>query len=470
MTMTKVQHLVLALIAVASVAIFGTGCQTYKSQAKTMTGAWAMGNAPQAAAEFGKQADKCGKSDLVVWQLEAGAAYRAAGDFTNSNRHFDSAAAQIDAFEEQAKTKAGLEAMSVMTEQQNLPYQGRSYDKIMLYTYKALNYLALGETEKARPEIIHAYQCQQDAVEDNKRRIERSQEAEQNSKNRETIEKVKADPKCAQNLEGATKDLEGFKFYANYVNPFTVYLDGLYFLYNGTGESDLERARKSLNRVKENVGDNGFIDADIKLAESAGNGQPPSPCTYVIFETGRAASRDQIRIDIPIFVTKVPYVGAAFPKLAFHNDYATELTVNAGEIQEKTATVANMDSIVALDFKNEWPVILSKTVISTVAKGVAAYVAIDAAERQGGLPGVLAKAAVMATLASVNIADTRSWTTLPKEFQIARIATPPDRKLLLSTPGSAPVEVALMDGTINVIYAKSINPQLPLLVNQFTLK
>ena len=437
--MTKMQHLVRVLIVVASVTILGTGCQTYKSQAKSMTTAWTGGNAPQAAAEFGQQADKCDKSDMVIWHLEAGSAYRPGGDFTNSNKHLDLAAAQIDVFDTQAKTKVGLETMAIMTDQQNLPYLGRSYDKIMLYTYKALNYLAVGEIEKARPEIIHAYQCQQDAVEENKRRIEKSQEAEQKSEQRDRIAKAKADPKYAEALDSGTKDLQDFKFYADYVNPFTVYLDGLYFLYAGAGGSDLERARKSLSRVQEIVGSNKFIDADLQLAEGAANGQPLSPCTYVIFETGQAASRDQVAINIPIVVLKVSYVGTAFPKLAFHNNHATELTVKAGELEEKTVTIANMDSIVALDFKNEWPTILTKTIISTTAKAAANYAINDAAQRAGGtLGGLLSKLGTLGAEAAMNIADTRTWTTLPKEFQVARISTPTDRKLVLSTPDARP--------------------------------
>jgi hypothetical protein len=261
------------------------------------------------------------------------------------------------------------------------------------------------------------------------------------------------------------------KVYADYVNPFTVYLDGLYFLYAGADASDLERARKSLSRVQEIVGSNKFVDADLQFAESETNGQLPPPCTYVIFETGQAASRDQVRFDIPIIVVKVSYVGTAFPKLAFHSNYATDLTVKAGELEEKTVTVASMDSIVALDFRNEWPTILTKTIISTTAKAAANYAINDAAQRAGGtLGGLLSKFATAGAQAAMNIADTRSWTTLPKEFQVARIATPSDRKLVLSTSAGSPVDVALLDGTINVVYVKSITANSPLLVSQFKLK
>ena len=459
------------LITIAAVAALGTGCATYTAQNKGVSQAIASGNTQAAADAFGKRADesdKNNKKDMVVLHLEAGAAYRSAGDLAKSNRHLENAGTQIDTFEEQAKHKVGLEFLGLMTNQQNLPYEGCAYDKIMLYTYRTLNYLAMGEVDKARPEIIHAYQCQQDAVEENKLRIEKAQDAEKKSKDRATIERSKADPTFNKRMEGVTKDLEGFKFYADYVNPFTVYLDGLYFLYAGTGASDLERARKSFNRVKETTGENKVIQSDLERAENGGNDHP-TPCTYVIFETGQAASRDQIRIDIPIVVVNVSYVGAAFPKLVFHQDYASHLTVKSGAAEEKTVVIANMDSIIALDFKNEWPVILTKTLMSTVAKAAATY-GINKAAEQNAYANLASKLFTTVAGVALNIADTRSWTTLPKEFQVARIPTPADRKLTLSTPGAAPVDVTIADGIINIVYVKSVVANSPLAVSQFKLK
>ena len=72
--------------------------------------------------------------------------------------------------------------------------------------------------------------------------------------------------------------------------------------------------------------------------------------------------------------------------------------------------------------------------------------------------------------AAVNIADERTWTTLPKEFQVARIPTPADRRLDLSTPNGMRTSVTVGDGILNVIYVKSINTGTPLLVTQFKLK
>ena len=41
-----------------------------------------------------------------------------------------------------------------------------------------------------------------------------------------------------------------------------------------------------------------------------------------------------------------------------------------------------MDSVIGLDFKNEMPMVITKTIASTVVKGVAAYAANQAAGQQ----------------------------------------------------------------------------------------
>ncbi len=492
------------LLMAALVSLLGAGCATYKDQAKTMTGAWSGGRPDLATKQFSAKADKKDNSkDGVIWNLEAATAYRAIGDYTNSNRYFDQAVAQIEDYEQKAKVRVGNEIGAMMSNLQTLPYEGKSYDKIMLHTYRALNYLALGESEKARPEIIRAYQRQQDAVDENAKRIEKAREAEDLRKskahteatkpNQDTVkpdqdqakvdkdqekaakaqalaDKAKADPKVSAALESVTKDLEGFKFYADYVNPFTVYLDGLFFLHAGSGGSDLERAIKSLNRVVEVAGENKFVQADLQAATNALTGQLPSPCTYVLFETGQAASLGQLRIRIPIIVTKVSYVGAAFPKLERHTGEAPHLLISAGDAQERTAPLASIDAVIALGFKNEFPVVVTKTMVAVVAKGVAAYTINQAAGQQSDLGGLFAQVITAVAQDAVNIADTRSWTTLPKEFQVARIPTPANRTLTVATDGGSPTEVKLLEGTVNVVYVKSITATSPLLISQFKLK
>jgi hypothetical protein len=449
------------------------GCQTYTRQSQGMTAAWAAGDSATAAREFGRRADrKPHAKDAVVWRLEAGAAFRATGDYLESNRHLDAAAARMDAYEQQARVRLASETAALFTNPQNLPYPGRGYERIMLHTYKALNYLALGQADRARPELIRAYQAQQDAVRQNERRIEEAREAERASTQPEALQRSRSDPTLNAALAGITQPLEGFKFYADYVNPFTVYLDGLYFLHAGAGPSDLERALTSLRRVAAVVGQSPWIQEDLRLAE-AGAASRPSPAprlTYVLFETGRAASREQVRIDIPIIFADVSYVGAAFPQLAFHPGHAPNAALTTPAGTATTTPVANLDAIVALDFRDEFPVILTKTLVSTIAKATAGWAVNTAARQQDEALGALARLLTLAVQAAVNIADTRCWTTLPKEFQVARLNTPADGRVTISVAGSGPQNVTLIDGTVVVVYVKSVSAGSPPVIHQFRLR
>ena len=459
------------LLFAAVISLLATGCRTYEQQNRVIQ-YWQQGSLPNAAAEATKMADQnANNKDAIVWRLEQGAVLRGNGQYEASNQAFDQAQDRIDQYSQEARVKVGNEAGALLSNQANLPYTGRAYDGIMLNTYKALNYLQLGEPDKARVELIRAYQRQQDAVTDNQRRIEKVQGEAAQSKDKATMDKAEADPKFKSQMQGAYTDLDNLKAYANYVNPFTVYLDGLYFMADAVDASDLERAHKSLERVAGFAGDNHYVKQDLAAVDDLINGKPLPPTTYVIFETGCAPVRGQIRIDIPIIVTKVSYVGAAFPTLKPHGDYQPSLTVTANGTSQTTSLVASMDSVIGLDFKNEMPVVITKTIAATVTKAVAAYAVNDAANQQDALGGLFAQIGTAVYQAAVNIADTRSWTTLPKEFQVCRIPTPPDRKLKLEPAGGGQkIPVTIADGTINIVHVKSINPVTPLLVTQIKLK
>ena len=561
----------------AVIGLLATGCKTYEQQNHVIQ-YWHQGNMTNAVAEATKMADQNAKNkDAIIWRLEQGAVLRGAGKYDESNKAFDQAQDRIDQYSQEAKVRVGQEAGALLSNQANLAYEGRSYDGVMLNTYKALNYLQLGEPDKARVELIRAYQRQQDAVEANKKRIAKVQEEADKSKDKATMDKAEQDPKFKSQMQGAYTGLDNLKVYADYVNPFTVYLDGLFFMADAADGSDLERAHKSLERVVGFDPDNIYAKQDLAAVNDLITGKPLPPTTYVIFETGCAPVRDQIRIDIPIIVSKVSYVGAAFPTLKPQGNYlpsltisansiivpaqdtvattatsttavttttaaseppaaassantvagdtnttitsttvttgdtnstgsntvtttsntnstvtsttvtsgdtnatvtsttttasSTTATVTAGSTTASTSPIANMDSVIGLDFKNELPVVITKTIASTITKAVAAYAANQAASQQSDIAGLFMQLGTAIYQAAVNIADERTWTTLPKEFQVCRFSTPPDRKIVLETPdGAQKIPVTIEDGMINIVYVRSITATSPMLVTQFKLK
>ncbi len=486
------KRLIRLVLPVAGAGLLGTGCQTYQQQNKVIV-YWHQGDLTNAVAEATRKADaNANNKDAIVWRLEQGAVLRAAGRYEDSNRALDQAQVKIDDYSQQAKVRLGQETGALLSNQANLDYEGRAYDGIMLNTYRALNYLALGQPDNARPEIIRAYQRQQYAVADNARRIEKTQAEAARQKDKAIMDKAANDPLFQTQLQNSMTNLSDIKVYSDYVNPFTVYLDGIFFMANAADGSDLERARKSLERVTSFVPDNEYVKQDLAAVDGLINGRPLALTTYVIFETGCAPDRDQVRIDIPIIVSKVSYVGAAFPTLRPQGDFQPVLTVTANGVNYRTETVCNMDSIVARDFKNDQPVVITKTIAATVTKAVAAYAANQAAQQSGGdLAGLFMQLGTAAFQMAVNIADTRTWTTLPKEFQICRFPTPADGRVELSTPNGMRLSVTL-DGVangakidltstggvqaslntgalVNVVYVRSITSGTPLLVSQFKL-
>lgn len=520
-----------AVVLCTSIALVSTtGCQTYQQQTAEMSASYKTGGLVAAVTTANKQAaEKANDKDAVIWILEQGATLRSAAmadpscvppirppapvvkhkegepppppppppptaeetaEFYNlaSINAFNNAENKINFWEEQAKLKLGSEAGALFTNLATLPYRGRAYDKIMVNTYKAITLLQLGRPDDARVELNRAQQRQRDAVEENAKRIAAAQAEADKIKPKEDangvpaqpsatsydVDKAKTDPRVDTALSSAlAESTANLKPYGDYVNPFTVLLDGLFFLHVGEGGSDIERGLQSIKRVAEIVPENAFIQSELAAAEAIARGQPfENAVTYVIFETGSAPERDQIKIEIPTFLvtSRVPYVAAAFPKLKFNDAYVNSLSIRMGEQSITTSPLASVDNIVAQEFKNEWPLTVTKTIISTATKAIASAVAAKVAEDRGGtMWGLVAKVGGMVYQSSTNIADTRTWKSLPKEFQYARIATPSDRRLEL-VAGSQTKSVELVPGKINVVVVKSISETAPLLVTQFSLK
>ena len=470
--------LVLAL-ALTWVGLF-TGCQTYKPPRER----WVAGDYAGAAKEYGAKAtnNQTGK-DAVIWSVEYATTLRANGQLKESSAEFDTAEEAFNRYEEQGKTSISGVTSALLVNQATVPYEGRDYDKVMVNVYKALNFIQLGETDKARVEFFRAAQRQQDAEENNKRRIEKLEEAAEKlkeskekgaDKGKEMADKAREHTNFTHQVQTNYGYLDEFKAKANYVNPFAYYLDALFFLTANSDRSDLERARDSFRFTLGSIGENKFIKQDLEMLDQLLQGVEMPSMTYVIFETGTAPLRSQIRLDIPLFlvgVQDVPYVGAAFPTLKVQNGHLPSLNVSAGGTNETTILLTSMDNVVGQAFKDELPSIITKTLISTTVKAAALYGAVKATKKQNIWVQIAVKATIAVLQASVNIADTRTWNTLPKEIQFCRIPTPADRKIELSGPnGTLKTELTLGDGKINLIYVKSVSATNLLQVSQIKLK
>jgi len=463
-------------LALAMTSLIGAGCASYNSQAKVMVGRWNAGDFRGAATEASKAASKQKTEtdcDAVVWRLEQGATLRAAGQYKESIAAFDTAEEGANVFDGKAAgKKAAEETVALLTNPSMLPYEGYAYDKIMLNTYKAADYLQLGDFQNARVEFNRALEKQQDAMAVNAKRIEKAQDAAKKKKQNVDTEKIQSDPKFSEEWKKNYLDLDEMKFYADYRNPFTEYLSGLFFMCQPSGGSDLQRARKSFELVLGMAGENRFIDQDMKMIEQATAGQPISPTTYVFFETGRAPSREQITIPIPLFIVtkKVPYMQVAFPKLKFHDGHAGGLTVKMCDTNETTVMLSSMDRVIGQEFKNDMTRVIIRTVASAAVKAGISY-GISEGTKNNSTAEIAAQAAWAIFQVIENQADMRTWNTLPKEIHFCRFPTPADRKIELAENNcSSKTQVTLDDGIVNLVWVRSVTNAAPLQVSQCKLK
>ncbi len=471
------RNVFLLIFAVFAIGWLDAGCASYNKQTRKINQSWASSNFQTAATYINNEAEKHGNTkDAIVWRLEQGAILRAAGQLEESNKAFDLAEEKINHYEEKAKVKLSHETLATVTNLTTLPYEGFAYDKVMMNTYKALNYLELGDYEKARVELNRAYERQEDAVHVNAARIEKAQAEAEKQNVRVDLDEVNNNGRFKHQFDSVYANLEQYKPYADYVNPLAVYLDGLFFMGQSTGSSDVERSRKSFERVLGMIGENKFIHQDMEIIQQIISGQPIPPTTYVIFETGMAPEREEVRIDLPLFIVtpNVPYVGAAFPRLKYRGNYLSSLDITHDGTTESTLLLTSMDAIVAHEFKNVLPLVITKTLVASAIKAGAVYgasVAASSGRRDDMMAGLAVLIAGAVYQVAMNQADLRTWTTLPKEFQLCRFPTPADRKIEVSAPyGGQKIPVTINEGLINVIWVKSVNQRSPLLVKQFNLK
>lgn len=432
------------------------------------------------ASEFNKAHDtafanltkKGAEKDKIEWGMEAALALRAAGEYQKSIDFFDRVDELILEHDSAAATQISKEAASLFTSLRALPYDGFFYERIMVSIYKGLNYLNIGNREAARVEFRSAYERQRDAVAQFEKKIANEQAALEEAtdaddkENAEKMDKALEDERVKGALEEEYKRIKELAIYADYVNPFAVYLDGLYYMTNAVDSSDWERAALSLQRVADmNAGHADFILQDVEqiqklLSESMSEKDIP-PSVYVIFETGRSAERVQKDVKLPLgfLLPDLNDIVFPLPNLEEVDSYDKGLSITAGDATYNTALICNMDSVVAKEFQNNNPTIIRRTIRTVGAKSWASNKASKKVGSKFGLAGSLAAGVGKKAFdGATNKADLRCWSSLPKEFQAAKIPLPESGSISITTSSGKSVTVGLnAEAICQIVYVQTIN-------------
>ncbi len=429
-----------------------SGCNSMQERLQTFNERFEAADFNSAATSAQKHFDKNRKNpdnDDLLWILQTAAAKRSFKDYNRSTKYFDKAEDFLKFYD--LRWSGGDQVAAMVVNDNVIPYQGEQYDRVMVNTYKALNFMAQGNFDLARVEFNRALDRQRRTKEVFEKEINKEKEqldkAQYGSLAKSTLE----DPKLGQALHDKYPELDAYKAYSNYVNPFVNYLASVYF--NGTGQTS--EARDLLKETCGLVPENNSIAQEFDETEKllAANGTFKNT-VWVIFENGVGPIREEFRIDLPIFIAtnRVFYAGIALPKLKYRDGAVTSLQIDSDGTIYNTSVVCNMDRVIHSEFKKDFDAALFRAIVSTTAKVVAQY----ALTSQGSTGANLLAMGIAAYSFMTNDADIRIWTALPKDFQVAKMPKPQNNILKITPDNCQTFDIQLPNCNNVLVYIKIV--------------
>ena len=361
--------------------------------------------------------------------LEGGTILQCQGSQEESNRVFSQAAERIQAYQEKALlslSQGAAQLGSLLVNEKTLPYQGEPFERVMVNTFKAMNYLFLRQVEDARVEIRRSFAVQ----EANRRIFEKEIQRLEGEADRQGLRSGD----FQDQVEGYYQ--EGRPIASRVVNPyedpFAYYLSALVYELNGEYNDafiDLQRVQNlrpgvpcvenDLLRMARLAGMSDTLrewrrrlNREPRLTDRTREGD-----LVLILECGSAPRKKQIKIYLPI--PRVGIVSLAFPRYeqAPNPVQSAVLHDEGGTFQARSEVLTDVDAIAFRNLQDRLPILVLKQVLRAAAKGAMAKTATD----EGGLAGALLASAYNVVTEQ---ADLRSWLTLPQSIQVARVVLP----------------------------------------------
>jgi hypothetical protein len=181
---------------------------------------------------------------------------------------------------------------------------------------------------------------------------------------------------------------------------------------------------KALDLFKEAYGSTGndIIKQDYNNLKSNGD---LNNSVWVVFENGKGMSKNEFILKLPLFLvsSKISWTGVAFPELKPSDRAYSSIAVNG----VKTIQFVSMDNVIKSEFKKDLPNIKARAIASAVAKTA---IQVEMKQRDNLMGDIFAIYQAVSTRA-----DTRIWSSLPKEFQLAKVDMPTDGILKVQVGG-----------------------------------
>jgi uncharacterized protein len=327
----------------------------------------------------------------------------------------------VQRWEDTAKTNPSAligNAASYILNDKTRPYEGHDYEKVMLTTRMAMNFLAEGDFDSARVAIKQTHEREAVIAEVRGKEL---YEVEKDARKR--------------GARTSFKDLNGYPVQSidnpevnalknGYQSALSHYLAG--FIYEAQGEPSLAAAgyRQAIElQPNQPVLEQALSGLDQRVSAR------DDGMTDVLFivESGTAPARHSVNFPLPIPVNRtLILIPVSFPVIrpTSPGTLPSDLSVDGAEPLQ-VVPITSIDLMARRALKDEMPGIMLRAGIRSASKAAAQYALQHQSQQQNsGLLG-LAALAVTAVALVTESADERTWRSLPDRIAIARGKFPP---------------------------------------------
>lgn len=409
--------------------------------------------------------DKLIRENSELSILERGLLALNCGDYERALQFFDAAEIKMEQVESQSKMQAGASKVGkgfvagLVGAEEATDYALRGYEKVMLYNYKALCYMLLGD-RRAYNVTRRAIDKQQEEWEAFRTMIEAAEARQQ-----ETMSQAGKPTSEGMLSTGDTRDeytrQKAASVPSAYVNPFGDYMDAMIMEIDSIKSADLrDNARIAYSKVLDNNGACAMARQavnDLKK-RSAPRGQK---LVQILLADGFSPERkvQTAAYQIDQLKAMVNYTQATPVPSQVAGALVTPLNASGKATGGKVnlSSLSDMDAIILRDDQDRAPL---------------RNLMFAAAVLRSGAINAFGGNTLMGLMGKLQKPDTRSWLSLPGKVLVARMYVPVKAsEVELHTTDAqghvlAATRVKLADAGPTVIYAVSYDSQLRAYANK----
>lgn len=422
----------------------GSVLTPYPSTAKAYRAALDAGTPQAASTRIGTKTES---ADGMLYLLEKGRVEQLGEDVDASRGDFDKAIGRFSQQDDKATISASSYAASgasLLTNDNARPYEGRTYERVFVHQYQALNYLAKGDATGALVEVRRANQVQVDALAKKEGKVDSA---------RNDAENKGLDESQYDNYFSAM-DLAAGRVKTGFQNAATFYLSGLIYEATGSTNDAFIDYRKALELVP----DNPYLQKDVvrtglqvglddakKLARQIGNVQvgPKTGEGEIVVYVEEGYVPEKKSIGIPIWTSKTLNT-VSFP-LYPDSVAPTPVVVHVDGNALESALLVDTRALAVRTLKDEVPGMLARAFLRLLTKQE-----MQRQAQQNDSTGLLGLVTTVYSLVT-DQPDLRSWLTLPGSGQVVRVPLAAGDHTL-SLPGLAPLTVSVRSGRPTLVH------------------